>query len=71
GLDRLMIHRNDGATPSMAASAGIAKYEQAFRAIVWRVDQLPKRDQGAYKTHLFDENLQFHHHHRSHFLLLT
>ncbi|CAF1145777.1 unnamed protein product [Adineta steineri] len=54
GLDRLMIHRNDGATPFMAASAGIAKYEQAFRAIVWRVDQLPKRDQGAYKTHLFE-----------------
>ncbi|CAF0777078.1 unnamed protein product [Rotaria sordida] len=54
GLDRLMIHRNDGLVPLMAASVGIAKYEQAFRSIVWRIDQLPKRDQGAYKTHLFD-----------------
>jgi hypothetical protein len=49
-----MIHRNDGLTPLMAASAGVAKYEQAFRSIVWRIDQLPKRDQGAYKTHLFE-----------------
>ncbi|CAF4869849.1 unnamed protein product, partial [Rotaria sp. Silwood2] len=39
---------------SINASAGIAKYEQAFRSIVWRIDQLPKRDQGAYKTHLFE-----------------
>ena len=55
GLDRFMAaHRNDGLTPFMAASAGVAKYEQAFRAIVWRIDQLPKRDQGAYKTHLFE-----------------
>ena len=49
-----MVHRNDGSTPFMAASAGVAKYEQAFRAIVWRIDQLPKRDQGAYKTHIFE-----------------
>lgn len=49
-----MVHRNDSQTPMMAASAGIAKYEQAFRSIVWRIDQLPKRDQGAYKTHIFE-----------------
>ena len=49
-----MIYRNDGDSPSMAASVGIAKYEQAFRSLVWRIDQLPKRDQGAYKTHLFE-----------------
>jgi hypothetical protein len=49
-----MVHRNDGLTPLMAASAGVAKYEQAFRSIVWRIDQLPKRDQGAYKTHIFE-----------------
>ena len=49
-----MVARNDGLTPFMAASAGVAKYEQAFRSIVWRVDQLPKRDQGAYKTHVFE-----------------
>jgi len=49
-----MVHRNDGLTPFMAASVGIAKYAQAFRSIVWRIDQLPKRDQGAYKTHIFE-----------------
>ncbi len=38
----------------MMASVGVAKYEQAFRSIVWRIDQLPKRDQGAYKTHIFE-----------------
>ncbi|CAF4269274.1 unnamed protein product [Rotaria sp. Silwood2] len=54
GLDRLMIHRNDGLVPLMAASVGITKYEQAFRSIVWRIDQLPKRDQGAHETHLFE-----------------
>jgi hypothetical protein len=49
-----MVHLSDGSAPLMAASAGIAKYEQAFRSIVWRIDQLPKRDQGAYKTHIFE-----------------
>jgi hypothetical protein len=49
-----MLHRNDGLTPLMAASAGVAKYEQAFRSIVWRIDQLPKKDQGAYKSHIFE-----------------
>ncbi|CAM4843450.1 unnamed protein product [Rotaria magnacalcarata] len=54
GLDRFMVHRNDGLIPLMTASAGVAKYEQAFHSIVWRIDQLPKRDHGAYKTHLFE-----------------
>lgn len=49
-----MTSRTDGLTAFMAVSTGIAKYEQAFRSIVWRIDQLPKRDQGAYKTHLFE-----------------
>jgi hypothetical protein len=49
-----MLHRGDPLAAMMAASVGIAKYEQAFRSIVWRIDQLPKRDQGAYKTHIFE-----------------
>jgi hypothetical protein len=49
-----MLHRGDPLLAMMAASSGVAKYEQAFRSIVWRIDQLPKRDQGAYKTHLFE-----------------
>ncbi|CAF4774758.1 unnamed protein product [Rotaria sp. Silwood1] len=54
GLDRFMLHRGDPLVALMAASVGVAKYEQAFRSIVWRIDQLPKRDQGAYKTHIFE-----------------
>ncbi|CAF3630972.1 unnamed protein product [Rotaria sordida] len=54
GLDRFMLHRGDPLAAMMAASVGVAKYEQAFRSIVWRIDQLPKRDQGAYKTHIFE-----------------
>lgn len=49
-----MLHRGDPLAAMMAASVGVAKYEQAFRSIVWRIDQLPKRDQGAYKTHIFE-----------------
>jgi hypothetical protein len=49
-----MLHRGDPLAALMAASVGVAKYEQAFRSIVWRIDQLPKRDQGAYKTHIFE-----------------
>lgn len=49
-----MLHRGDPLLAMMAASSGVAKYEQAFRSIVWRIDQLPKRDQGAYKTHIFE-----------------
>ena len=49
-----MLHRGDPLAALMAASVGVAKYEQAFHCIVWRIDQLPKRDQSAYKTHLFE-----------------
>ena len=37
----------------MAASTGLAKYEQVFHSIVWGINQLPKRDQAAYRTHIF------------------
>ncbi|CAF0742220.1 unnamed protein product [Didymodactylos carnosus] len=53
GLDRFMVHRGDSMPVLMATTSGTAKYEQAFRSIVWRIDQLPKKDQGAYKTHAF------------------
>ncbi|CAF1006848.1 unnamed protein product [Didymodactylos carnosus] len=57
GLDRFMVHRGDSTPVFMATTSGTAKYEQAFRSIVWRIDQLPKKDQGAYKTHAFQCNL--------------
>ncbi|XP_013388524.1 uncharacterized protein LOC106157435 [Lingula anatina] len=41
----------------MEASAGTAKYEHIFGAIVWRIDRLPGRTEGAYKTHLFTMKL--------------
>ncbi|CAF4403339.1 unnamed protein product, partial [Adineta steineri] len=31
GLDRFMLHRGDPLAAMMAASVGVAKYEQAFR----------------------------------------
>jgi len=49
-----MLHRGDPLAALMQASVGVAKYEQAFRSIVWRIDQLPKRDQCAYKTQIFE-----------------
>ncbi len=54
GLDRLLV---SGKTPSasaiMEASTGMAKYEQAFRSLVWRIDQLPAKNKDIYKRHLF------------------
>jgi hypothetical protein len=37
----------------MEASCGMAKYEQAFRSLVWRIEQLPAKNKDIYKTHLF------------------
>lgn len=34
-------------------STGQAKYEHAYRAVVWRIPRLPKEGQGAYTQHLF------------------
>ena len=31
----------------------MAKYEQAFRSLVWRIEQLPAKNKDIYKTHLF------------------
>ena len=40
-------------TTKMEASCGHAKYEQAFKSIVWRIDQLPLKNKDVYKTQLF------------------
>ena len=37
----------------MEASCGHGKYEQAFKSIVWRIDQLPLKNKDVYKTQLF------------------
>ncbi len=36
----------------MEASCGKAKYEQAFKSLVWRIEQLPVKNKDIYKTHL-------------------
>jgi len=32
----------------MEASCGTAKYEQAFRSLVWRIEQLPVKNKGRF-----------------------
>ena len=71
GLDRLMLAgaagagggsgagaQSAGGTAVMEASCGMAKYEQAFKSLVWRIDQLPAKNKDIYKTHLLICRLQ-------------
>lgn len=46
GLDRFMVHKSQHQGAIMEASAGMAKYEQAFRSLVWRIEQLPVKNKG-------------------------
>jgi hypothetical protein len=58
GLERLTQLAQGILPPSLIeVSAGLAKYEHVFKAIVWRIDQLPERNEGAYKTHLLSLNV--------------
>ena len=53
GLDRLLVHKSGQQGALMEASCGVAKYEQAFKSLVWRIDQLPVKNKDIYKTQLF------------------
>jgi hypothetical protein len=46
GLDRLLVHKQGGQGAMMEASCGMAKYEQAFKSLVWRIEQLPVKNKG-------------------------
>jgi len=47
GLERLTQLAQGILPPSLIeVSAGLAKYEHVFKAIVWRIDQLPERNEG-------------------------
>jgi len=47
GLERLTQFAQGILPPSLIeVSAGLAKYEHVFKAIVWRIDQLPERNEG-------------------------
>ena len=46
GLDRFMVHKTQHQGAIMEASCGMAKYEQAFKSLVWRIDMLPVKNKG-------------------------
>ena len=47
GLERLTQLAQGILPPSLIeVTAGLAKYEHVFKAIVWRIDQLPERNEG-------------------------
>ena len=46
GLDRFLVHKSGHQGALMEASCGMAKYEQAFKSLVWRIDQLPVKNKG-------------------------
>jgi len=49
GLERLTQLAQGILPPSLIeVSAGLAKYEHVFKAIVWRIDQLPERNEGRW-----------------------
>ncbi|XP_067939918.1 uncharacterized protein [Watersipora subatra] len=43
-------------------SVGDAKYEHIFRSVVWRVEKLPRFNEGAYKSHYFALRLELEKH---------
>ena len=55
GLDRFLAGAKSAQSSQgamMEASCGKAKYEQAFRSLVWRIEQLPVKNKDIYKTHM-------------------
>lgn len=53
GLERIIGTAQPLETSLIEVSTGQAKYEHAYKAVVWRVPRLPKEGQGAYTTQLF------------------
>lgn len=53
GLERIIGAAQPLETSLIEVSTGQAKYEHAYKAVVWRVPRLPKEGQGAYTTQLF------------------
>ena len=48
GIERLTGFAQGNLPPSLIeVTSGLAKYEQAFHALVWRIDQLPERNEGG------------------------
>uniref|UniRef100_A0A131XGZ6 Putative stoned b synaptic vesicle bioproteinsis protein n=1 Tax=Hyalomma excavatum TaxID=257692 RepID=A0A131XGZ6_9ACAR len=53
GLERIMGTAQPLETSLIEVSTGQAKYEHAYKAVVWRIPRLPKEGQGAYTSQLF------------------
>lgn len=52
GLERITQLASSVLPPSLIeVTCGQAKYENLFKALVWRIDQLPRFNEGAYKQH--------------------
>lgn len=52
GLERLALFTQGLLQPSMIeVSTGSARYEDSCRAIIWKVDALPEREEGSLKHH--------------------
>jgi len=74
GLERLTQFAQGILPPSLIeVSAGLAKYEHVFKAIVWRIDQLPERNEGIMRRlncftfiQMLIDRLLYHHHHHHH-----
>lgn len=47
-----------GGEPVMQVTIGTAKYEHAFRAIVWRIDSLPDKNAASDQPHCFSCKLE-------------
>ncbi|KAI3386271.1 hypothetical protein SNEBB_007613 [Seison nebaliae] len=65
GFDRILaLGKNENSSYLMETSTGQAKYEQAFKSLVWRIDQIPSaavllgKKNAAYKTHVFNCDLE-------------
>ncbi|CAD5118865.1 DgyrCDS7539 [Dimorphilus gyrociliatus] len=60
GLERLSQLAQGLLEPSLIeVSCGQAKYENIFKALVWRIEQLPRINEGAYKQHLLTCTMDF------------
>ncbi|KAK3094084.1 hypothetical protein FSP39_024007 [Pinctada imbricata] len=60
GLERITMMAQGLLSPTlMEADVGVAKYENLYKAVVWRIPRLPERNEGAYKAHLFRMTLDF------------
>ncbi|XP_043118543.1 stonin-2 isoform X1 [Puntigrus tetrazona] len=42
-----------GSEPAMRVTLGVAKYEQAFRSVVWRINRLPDKNSALGHPHTF------------------